>query len=72
VDVFEVIGALVAGVVAAAVEELGAMSAGPGVVGDKSFPRGGALIALFPGDEVDGRICENLVEDVVAVDAAVS
>jgi hypothetical protein len=55
-DVFEVIGALVAGVVAAAVEEVGAVGAGLGVLGEEGFPRGvvGGLVAFFPGDEVDG------------------
>ena len=59
VDVFEVIGALVAGVVAATVEEVFAVGGGLPVLGDEGFPRGVGfrLIAFFPGDEVDEWIC---------------
>ena len=73
VDVFEVIGPVVAGVVALTGERVAAVGACGAVLGGEGFPRAVLvrLIALFPGDEVDERIGEDPVEDVVAIDAAV-
>ena len=73
VDVFKVIGPVVAGVVALAVEGVGTVGACGAVLSAKAFPRNVLfrLIAFFPGDEMYVRVCEDLVEDVIAIDAAV-
>ena len=73
VDVFEVIGPVVAGVVTLAAEGVEAVGACGAVLGGEDFPWGVVfcLIVFFPSDEVDVRVGEDLVEDVVAVNAAV-
>ena len=59
IDVLEVIGPLIAGVVALAVECVSTVGACEAVLGTEFFPRGVLvrLIAFFPGDKMDIRIC---------------
>ena len=73
VNILEVVGTVVCGAVALAIEGVRSMSVCGFVFAREDFPRcvGGGLIAFFPGDEVNGGIVEDLVEDLVAIDSTV-
>lgn len=73
INVFEVIGAQVACVVAIAVDAVAAIIAAGAVLVGKDVPRcvAGTLIAFFPGDQVGCRIGEDLIEDRMAVNTTI-